>query len=54
MPEENNRREHPDARRDEGKSCGVIQDLKNIFDSFRGIFHKELPMSIGAFKDLRG
>lgn len=28
MPEENNRREHPDARRDEGKSCGVIQDLK--------------------------
>ena len=45
MPEENNRREHPDARRDEGKSCGVIQDLKNIFDSFRGIFHKELPMS---------
>ena len=32
MPEENNRREHPDARRDEGKSCGVIQDLKNIFD----------------------
>ena len=50
MPEENNRREHPDARRDEGKSCGVIQDLKNIFDSFRGIFHKELPMSIAQIE----
>ena len=46
MPEENNRREHPDARRDEGKSCGVIQDGSIIFSVWPGT-------QTSAFSDLK-